>query len=442
MENVINYLKNLFNKNDTVIIATSGGPDSMCLLNVVIKLKEEYNLKIICAHVNHNLRKESDDEKIFVENYAVNNNIIFEYLKIDNYPGGKFTEDKARRIRYNFFKDLVKKYNAKYLFTAHHGDDLIETILMRITRGSNLKGYAGINLINQNDEYSTVRPLLYTTKDEILSYLKENNIPYAIDKSNEKMDYTRNRFRKHVLPFLKSEDKNVHLKFLKFNEELNEYNDYINKIVNENYDNVVVDNSVNIIKLKKLDKFIQKKIIEALIVKIQENNIFNINSKELASIMKIIDNEKNVTINLADNYIARKSYNKLYIEKNSEIETFNIELNDIININNFTFEIIKESNEKNNYVLRINSKEIMLPLILRSKTDGDKIFLKNTNGSKKIKDIFIDSKIDPKKRKEYPILIDSNNTILWVPGIKKSKFDKEINEKYDIIIKCTEGKNE
>ena len=162
------YLINLLNKNDTVVIALSGGVDSMVLLDLLIKLKEQLNLKIICAHVNHGLRKESNDEKEFVQEYVLNHNLEFEYYKIENYENNKFTEGEARRKRYAFFHKVMLKYHAKYLFTAHHGNDLEETILMRITRGSNLKGYAGIPIISKNQYYQIVRPLLYVNKKEII----------------------------------------------------------------------------------------------------------------------------------------------------------------------------------------------------------------------------------------------------------------------------------
>ena len=226
MKEVGNFLKLILQENDTIVAAISGGPDSMCLLNILVALKHEYNLKIICAHVNHGLRIESSDEAKFVEQYCQDNNIIFEYKIIEKYKNDKFSEYEARNIRYSFFKQLVKKYHAKYLMTAHHGDDLIETILMRLVRGSNLKGYLGIPIITKCDGYDMIRPLLFVTKDEIVKYLDKNNIKYVIDKSNDSDLYTRNRFRKQMLPSLKKESENVHLKFLEFSEELQSYLDF------------------------------------------------------------------------------------------------------------------------------------------------------------------------------------------------------------------------
>ncbi len=439
MEKVFEFFNNLLDKNCTVVVATSGGPDSMCLLYALNTLKDNFNLNIVCAHVNHNLRKESEQEKTFVENYSVNNNIIFEYMKIEKYTNNKFSEEEARRIRYKFFEDVVNKYNAKFLFTAHHGDDLIETILMRIVRGSNLKGFIGIPKIINKGSYKIIKPLLYVTKEDIIKYNELNNIPYVIDKSNTNSKYTRNRYRKEILPFLKEEDKNVHLKFLKFSEELENSSNYINSIIEDKYNKIVNNNIIDLDKYNKEEEFIKTKILERLIEDIQSKYIFDISKNQVNEILKLCDS-KNGYINLSNNFVARKSYNKLYIEKNIKEDKYNYIFDKELIINNYIFKRIKSSKEKSNYIIRLNSEDIKLPIIIRSRSNGDIIKVKNLNGSKKVKDIFIDSKIDLEKRDSYPVVVDSNNEVLWIPGLKKSIFDKELSENYDIIIKCTEEK--
>ena len=440
MKEATKFLDKLLKDGDTLVIGVSGGPDSMCLLDLITKLDK--NIQIICAHVNHGLRKESIKEKKLVENYVHKHNIIFEYLEINDYKNNKFTESMGREKRYEFFNQLIDKYHANYLMTAHHGDDLIETVLMRLVRGSNLKGYLGIQKLKTNTKYSIARPLLYVTKKEIHDYLEENNIPYAIDKSNDNELYTRNRYRKHMLPFLKNEDKNVHLKFLKYSEELESYHKYVNNIVKDKVNEIFQNNKIDIEKINKEDKFLQRKIIEYIITDYQKEYIFNINDKQIDNILKLINTSSNRKINLASGFIARRSYNNLYIEKNKDRENYNEEFSNELIINNHKF-IQEENNiEKSNHIIRLNSEEIKMPLYIRTKKDGDKMVVKNLDGTKKLKDIFIDSKIDIEERRVYPILVDSNDIVLWVPGIKKSKFDKEINEKYDIIIKHMEVNNE
>ncbi len=225
MNKSINFLKSYIKNDDKVIISVSGGPDSMCLLDLLIKVRSEIDFKIIVSHVNHKIRIESDEECEFVKNYCKKNNIIFEYMEIDFYNGN--IENDARKKRYVFFENLVKKYNAKYLLTAHHGDDLIETILMKLTKGASLDSLSGIKMISKRDNYLLLRPLLFYTKKEILKYNEDNHIEYRIDKTNFSKDITRNRYRLDILPLLKNENKNIHLKYLKFSEELIENNNFI-----------------------------------------------------------------------------------------------------------------------------------------------------------------------------------------------------------------------
>ena len=194
MDYVYKFIENLNIENKTIVLAISGGPDSMLLLDVFLNLKEKLNLNIVVAHVHHNLRKESDYEAVEVEKICNKNNLIFEMKKIEKYPNNKFSEEVARKIRYEFFDEVIKKYSADVLFTAHHSDDLIETILMRLTRGSSLKGYAGFEVISKDRGYKIARPLIYLTKLEIEKILKEKGIWYALDVTNQNDKYTRNRY--------------------------------------------------------------------------------------------------------------------------------------------------------------------------------------------------------------------------------------------------------
>ncbi len=445
MEKAFNYLNNLLKENDRIVVCLSGGPDSMCLLSILLKLRETKKLSIIAAHINHNVRKASAKEALFVEDYCNKNNVIFETMKITNYNDDNFHND-ARNIRYKYFEEIVKKYNAKYLMTAHHADDLIETILMRLVRGSNLNGYAGFKKETPRNKYIIIRPLIENTKDEILLYNKQNNIPFVIDKSNKKSKYTRNRYRKVLLPFLKNEDPNVHEKFLKFSDTITKYNDYFNKeianIIKKCYKNGVL----NIYGFSKYNEIIQTRVIENILENIYDNELFLVNDIHTKEILNLIKNKLNKKINLPKNLIIQKNYNDLIFSLGLDKEPkYSYELKDkVVLSDNKVIKIINKSSDTSNYAIRLLSSEIKLPLIIRNRQDGDKIMVKKLNGSKKIKDIFIDEKVSLQSRDSWPILVDSKNTILWIPGLKKSKFDKSLEEKYDIIIECNlkEKKNE
>lgn len=416
--------------DDGVVIACSGGPDSMALFDVLLKsgLKN-----IVCAHVNHKVRTESDSEAIMVKNFCLKNKIPFELYEISEYSGINF-EAEAREKRYMFFESVLKKYKYKNLLTAHHGDDLMETILYRLVRGSSLEGYAGFKYISERENYTIFRPLVWYSKDEIMEYVKKNNIPYAIDSSNNNTDYLRNKFRHKVLPVYKEINKDAHIKFLQFSNILNKYDNFINSYIDKIYPSIVND-EINIPLLLKEDELIIDNIIYKYLVNISDN----INTRHIEFVKKVISSsKKNVIINLPGITLERK-YNKLGVFK--EKSNYLYELNNYVKLDSgYIIKKIEDTTDNSNYVCKLDSKEINLPLHVRNYNKGDRINIKNSY-NKKVSDIFIDNKISD--RNSFPIVLDSSNNILWLPGVKKSKFCKTKDEKYDIILLyCLEEENE
>ncbi len=435
MGQVYEFIESLNINNKTVVAAISGGPDSMLLLNILLELKDKLNIKIVVAHVHHNLRKESDKEAVIVENFCKDNNLIFAFKKIEKYPNNKFSEENARKIRYEFFDEIVKKYDADILFTAHHGDDLVETVLMRLTRGSTLKGYAGFESISISRGYKIARPLIFLTKDEIKSILDEKDIYYCIDVSNEKDTYTRNRYRKYILPELKKENKNVHYKFIEFNKKISLAHNYLEKVSNKIYSECVSNNELDIKKFNKLDDIIKIYVIEKYLKDIYKENIILINDNHKNKIINYIFHSTNTIFDLPYNKKGIIEYNKFkIIEINNN--KYDITFTDYVKLpNNKTIKVDNNTELTSNYVIHLNSKDIKFPLHVRTKKDGDKMKVKNMNGTKKISDIFTDFKLSKELRDTYPIVTDDNDVILWIPGIKKSHLDRKKDKKYDIILK-------
>ena len=427
-------------KNKTVIVSCSGGPDSMALLSVVNNIKDTNNINVIVAHVNHKVRKESDEEAVMVEKYALENNDLFELYEIKEYHEKANFHEDARKIRYEFLKRLKDKYKADYLLTAHHGDDLTETILMRISRGSNLKGYVGFKEESNWEGIKLLRPLIRRTKKYLEDYDKENNVPYRIDKTNYSDEYTRNRYRNEIIPLLKKEDENIHLKYLKLSNELNKYYEFIKGEVKKLEDNIK-DERGNIIvsKLNDIPKLYKEVLISELVTSIQLVDYLPLTDKLFSDMLNVINSKKNnVHINLPNNYIFGKEYDRLVFKKmKTNVDVLDYELNEDY-IGEMLDIVFEKEYKKSNYIIALNSEELKLPLKLRFRKDGDYIEALNLNGKKKVNDIFIDSKVSKDKRNKYPILVDANDVVLWVPGLKKSKFAKEKDEKYDIILNCKE----
>lgn len=426
-----------FQNNDTIVVGCSSGPDSMALVDMLLKIRNKYNLFIIIAHINHNVRQESYVEAEYLKNYCEDNKLIFESMIIEKYGDDNF-HNEARNIRYSFFESLVKKYNANYLMTAHHGDDLIETILMRMVRGSNLNGYSGFKEIVQMDGYKIVRPLIHFTKKELEDYDIKNNVKYFIDSSNEKDKYTRNRYRKYVIPFLKDEDKNVHNKFLKFSEELSSASKFIDKERERALSRCFKNNQIIIDNFLQEDIFIQKEILYYLLSSFYLDDLILVNDKHIDLILGLIKSKRvNCFVNLPNEVVAKKCYNMLELKRETlEITTYEIEFDNYVSLpNGHIIEKIDDTDDNSNNICRLNSHEIALPLIVRTRKFGDRMMVKGLDGSKKIKDIFIDKKIGIDTRDSWPIVVDSKGKIVWIPGIKKSTCDKKKTDSYDIVLK-------
>lgn len=426
-----------FSNGDRIVVGCSTGPDSMSLVDMLLKIRKKYNLCLIIAHVNHNVRKESYAEADFLKDYCAQNDLIFESMVIEEYGDDNF-HNEARAIRYNFFESLVQKYNADYLMTAHHGDDLMETVLMRIVRGSNLNGYGGFKYCVDMGDYKIVRPLVHYTKEQLRLYDEENGVKYFIDSSNDKDKYTRNRYRKYVLPFLKQEEKNAHLKFLKFSETLDEANKFIEKEKDKAIKRVFDKDRLIIDKFLLEDEFIEKEILYYMLGEFYQDDLILVGDKHISLIFELINSRKaNSFINLPNDVIARKTYNFLTLKRNVDtISSYEIELDNYTMLpNNHYIEYIDDVSDNSNYICRLNSNEVTLPLIVRTRKFGDRMKVKGLDGSKKVKDIFIDKKISLEKRDSWPIVVDSRGNVVWIPGIKKSKFDKKKTDVYDIILK-------
>ncbi len=444
MDLVYNFLNKFnFNQGTSIVVGVSAGEDSMCLLNVLMGLEQKYYFKIIIAHINHKKRVESDEEEHFLKLYATQHHIIFESMSITDKINGNF-EAETRKIRYQFYENLVNKYQASYLMTAHHGDDLIETILMRLVRGSSLKGYQAISLITKKENYLILRPLLYVTKEDIRKYIKEKNIPYRVDVTNFSSDYTRNRYRMNILPFLKKENKNVHLKFLKFSNKLEEVNTYLNKDIDKAYQECYHDNSLDINIFLKNDLFLQRLVIENIFQELYVD-LTRLTDKHIDLVLKFLLKRKTGSkLSLPGNKILVINYNQA-IFLNQQVEN----IIDSNQSNNYYFELVDglvlpngmkfikiDNVENGNDTLHLDSKDILMPLYVRNRKAGDFIELKGISGKKKVKDIFIDKKISKEKRDMYPIIVDSLDRVVWIPKLKKSKYDVQNGKNCDIIFKC------
>jgi len=202
---------NLLKKKDKLILGVSGGPDSVCMLYQFRKIWKDYKLQLVCAHLNHSLRKEADAEEEFIRKTCAKLGIKFisEKKDVQSFFDGDSLEQTARNLRLDFFRKVSRQTKIKKIALAHHKDDLIETVLMRLVRGSGLKGLRGFLPKTKFRGLTVIRPLIEVRKKEIIEWLKDKKLSFCIDKSNFEDKFFRNRVRLKLLPLLEELNPNI-----------------------------------------------------------------------------------------------------------------------------------------------------------------------------------------------------------------------------------------
>ena len=440
------FLKNLKSYNLEgfgVLLAVSGGKDSMTMLDLFNYFKYELKLNLVVCHFNHSLRDDADRDEKFVKTQCEKYGLKFYSKKEDvllySNENKLSTEEGARFLRYKFFDEVKRIENLEYIATAHNKNDLAETVIMRILRGTGINGLIGI----QSERGDLIRPILNFSRDEIEKYIEENNIPFVEDKTNFEELYLRNKIRLNLFPILK-----------------NEYNpkilDAISRLSNIAFDYSTISREYIASKEGLLWEFNKEKIlvyIEKL--KLQSRSFRNIMYREFFEFIskdpdginyKIIEEIDNLIFSKTGKYIEIKNvvfkieYDKLLIYdknifenlemkfcfENLDFSLYSTKFFDII-IEQSSFEEFK--NLKQNKDLLFINKKYLDFLKIRNKENGD--FLELEFGKKKLKDIFIDEKVSKDIRKNIPIFEIENN-VVWVPNIRRSN-RYLVDEKDDII---------
>ena len=244
-ENVIDTIKryNLIKSGDSIVIGVSGGPDSICLLHILNELKQELNFNIYVAHVNHLIRKEAGEETEYVQEFCKRLRIECFVKKIDVQKEAKDlkrgTEETGRKVRYEFFDEILEKTKSNKIATAHNNNDKVETIIMNILRGSGTSGLKGIEPIREG---KFIRPLIEIEREEIENYCIENKLEPKIDKSNNENIYTRNKIRNVVIPYIKQEfNPNITKTINRLSEVISEENEYLDKITEKIFNEILIE---------------------------------------------------------------------------------------------------------------------------------------------------------------------------------------------------------
>ena len=260
---------NLITSGDTILVAVSGGPDSMCLLDNLLKLKDVLEVKeIVVAHLNHMIRQEAKEETEYVEEYCNKNNIRCFVKYEDIIKEAKEqkigTEEAGRKARYDFFERIASKTNADKIAIAHNKNDNVETVFMHMLRGSGISGLTGIKPYREG---KYIRPLIKCSRDEIEEYCAKEKLNPKYDKTNNDNTYTRNRIRNELIPYIKKEfNPNIIETIDRLSELILDEENYMQEITVENY-NLILENEnkdeivLNLKKFNLLKDIIKSRII-------------------------------------------------------------------------------------------------------------------------------------------------------------------------------------
>lgn len=427
----------MLESGDRVIVGVSGGPDSMALLYALNQIKEKYNLVLKVAHLNHGFRgEEAQREAQFVEEMAQKLELPFE-VKAFDVPAYKkksslSSQEAARVIRYQFLEDVRKKFNAKKIALGHNANDQAETLMMWLLRGTGVKGLSGIPPVREG---GIIRPLIETTREEIEVYLKEREIPFVIDSSNQKTDYLRNRLRHELLPLLEEHYNPQLVKSLVQTASIlrreDEYLENIAKdllkeiVVSKDSRSVVIDSK----GLLALPSVIQMRCVRGVLEQVK-GDLRRISSTHIYDIIKIVSNDKpHRVLKLPEGIRVEKSYNHLTVTLHQTAPPpFYYQftsLPDQVSIEEIGREMRFETLEGGDHLIDkenldlayLDEGEVLMPLTIRNAKPGDRFQPLGMKGEKKIKDFFIDEKVPLKERKRIPMLF-FGDLLGWVGGMR------------------------
>lgn len=432
----LNYINNnnLCQSEDKIILAVSGGIDSVSMLHLFIECGYQ-NLSV--AHCNFSLRgAESDGDEEFVKDLADKSNIPFYTIRFDTQKyateNGISIQMAARELRYEWFNKLLYELNAKYIAIAHNSDDNVETFLLNISRGTGLKGLTGIKPKNHN----IIRPLLFASREMIVNYCSEKNIEFRTDSSNSENHYQRNNLRNQVIPILKSsfpEFSNNILGNIQRFAEINEiYENHIQQIKKELF--VTKNNAIEVSIAKLFDYQPLQTILYELLkefgfnIEIVNETIVALNGNSgktfYSSTHRLIKDREKLIITV----IPHDNNQIFYIDFVSENEKLPIEINFEIVENNENFNIVRSNN-----LAYFDADKILFPLILRKWQYGDYFMPFGMSNFKKISDFFTDNKLSLIE-KENIWLLCNGNEIIWVVGMRSDNRFKISDETKKVLI--------
>jgi tRNA(Ile)-lysidine synthase len=453
----------LISKNDSILVGLSGGPDSICLLKILALLKDEYDIKIFAAYIDHGLRPEEiiNEKKICYDLCSsLNIPYIEKSIDVKTYveKTGHNKQEVARELRYNALYDTAVNINANKIALGHNADDQAETVIMRILRGSGPTGLSGIppiRIYKQNFSYykiHIIRPLIEIERTDIERFLQNENLAFVVDSSNLKNDYLRNKIRHFLMPSLKKINRNIVRSLCKTADILRDEERYFELIVTKSLMKLISRKSDNHIELflsplESMDTVLIRRVLRRALN--ETAGLRGINFCHIEDIISLIKwGKAGDRLYLPHGIRAIKGYSNLIITSQTpqRISPFILDIpgesiiressivlqSHLLNINN-----LKDYGDSKKSV-SIDFDKLKPPLKIRSRLDGDFFYPFGLGKKKKLQDFFVDEKIPRDERDSIPLLVDSCNNIVSVIGYRiddRYKVDKNTKIVLKLVIK-------
>lgn len=423
---------NMISTGDRVVVALSGGADSVSLLDALCSLKEKYNLTIYAAHLNHNLRGEEAERdenfcKILCKNYEVE--LFIKSIDIHTLANEqKISEELCgRNERYKFFDELSVRLNAK-IATAHSASDNAETLIYNIARGSSVRGLSAI----PPKRGRIIRPLIEVSRAQIDEYCKQKGLAFVTDSTNLTDDYTRNRIRHSVMGTLRDINPQLEQSVSQLSESAREVTDYLNKQAQAALDKCKTQFGFSCKMLLQLDTAVLK---HSLVLLCERTAKLTPEHRHIELMIKILNNGG--AVNLSSKFIAVSKqgiFRIISVNDNEEFKPVSVSENFSINYNGKIYSITKQnSNKENKNSVSIDS--IDKGAVFRTRKEGDKFTYPQRKVTKPLRKVLNEMKI-PSEQRDNLLVLAIDNTILWCENIGvsedgKNDSDKELNIKIE-----------
>ncbi len=424
----------LFRSHEHVLVAVSGGADSVVLLDLLRRSVREFDLKLEVVHLNHGIRgKESDEDETFVRNLALELELSFHVKKV-NAPEfarnkGYSLEEAARVLRFRFFEEILKETNAHKIALAHHADDQVETIILNFLRGSGPVGLSGMK--PERDKF--IRPLLFATRAEIEEYARTRNLKFRTDSSNLDISYKRNRIRHELLPYLRNHfTQGIDRSLLRTQKIMAEVDDFLRQQAKEAILKCVRESKKDKIILE-INTFlsyfiiIQKYMIYSLLEQFEVER-FSVSSEKIDRIIRLIQNRKNGRREIVTSDVQILIDRSSIVFQKGKVEDFEIEIEPGQSYalpdgrSELRLTLLPRQDaggifSDSRAVEFVDWEKISGQLRLRSIRPGDRFFPLNFTGQKKVSDFLTDLKVPLHRREEIPVL-ECDSGIIWIVGYR------------------------